>query len=228
EKTHAARKIGGNQIMIDLTSVLCIDTNKNVSFSDEMNGRRVQIQYLDRPEEETDLERFKFFAEFWETFANNDHSPKIEGAIGLLFDSIEYFNNNSKQEFIWKAVELINNVELDNFQIELINRFKQTEFVERDEFMSELYAQVYGRNNNLASNALRTIGVTSTRKQINGKKVSGYIIGNKQRFDTFIKLEDDEIVDTSNLNDAQLSNISTNSNDTGSSVYHFHEEPLPF
>ncbi|HFI0163653.1 phage resistance protein [Streptococcus suis] len=228
EKTHAARKIGGNQIMIDLTSVLCIDTNKNVSFSDEMNGRRVQIQYLDRPKEETDIERFKFFAEFWETFTNDDQSPKIEGAIGLLFDSIEYFNNHSKQEFIWKTVELINNVELDNFQIELINRFKQSEFVERDEFMSNLYLQIYGRNNNLASNALRTIGVTSTRKQISGKKVSGYIIGNRQRFDTFIKSEDDEIVDTSNLNDAQLSNISTNSNDTGSSVYHFHEEPLPF
>lgn len=193
-----------------------------------MNGRRVQIQYLDRPKEETDIERFKFFAEFWETFTNDDQSPKIEGAIGLLFDSIEYFNNHSKQEFIWKTVELINNVELDNFQIELINRFKQSEFVERDEFMSNLYLQIYGRNNNLASNALRTIGVTSTRKQISGKKVSGYIIGNRQRFDTFIKSEDDEIVDTSNLNDAQLSNISTNSNDTGSSVYHFHEEPLPF
>ena len=227
EKTHAARKIGGNQIMIDLTSVLCIDTNKNVSFSEEMNGRRVQIQYLDRPKEETDIERFKFFAEFWETFTDDDQSPKVEGAIGLLFDSIEYFNNHSKQEFIWKSVELINNVELDNFQIELINRFKQSEFVERDEFMSELYMIVYGRNNNLASNALRTIGVTSTRKQINGKKVSGYIIGNRQRFDTFLDTETGNTDGLSNLAENQT-NILTSPDSTTSKGYHIRFEELPF
>ena len=227
EKTHAARKIGGNQIMIDLTSVLCIDTNKNVSFSDEMNGRRVQIQYLDRPKEETDIERFKFFAEFWETFTNDDQSPKIDGAIGLLFDSIEYFNNHSKQEFIWKTVELINNVELDNFQIELINRFKQSEFVERDEFMSELYLIVYGRNNNLASNALRTLGVTSTRKQINGKKVSGYIIDNRLRFETFLDSETGNTTNLSNLAESQI-DVLTSPDSTTAEGYHIRFEELPF
>lgn len=227
EKTHAARKIGGNQIMIDLTSVLCIDTNKNVSFSEEMNGRRVQIQYLDRPKEETDIERFQFFSEFWATFTNDDQSPKIEGAIGLLFDSIEYFNKNANQEFRWKAVELINNVELDNFQIELINRFKQSEFVERDEFMSELYLVVYGRNNNLASNALRTLGVTSTRKQINGKKVSGYIIDNRLRFETFLDSETENTTNLSNLAESQI-NVLTSPNSTTTEGYHIRFEELPF
>ncbi|HFI0694977.1 TPA: phage resistance protein [Streptococcus suis] len=227
EKTHAARKIGGNQIMIDLTSVLCIDTNKNVSFSDEMNGRRVQIQYLDRPKEETDIERFEFFAEFWESFTNDDQSPKIDGAIGLLFDSIEYFNKNANQEFRWKTVELINNVELDNFQIELINRFKQSEFVERDDFMSELYLIVYGRNNNLASNALRTIGVTSIRKQISGKKVSGYIIGNRQRFDTFLDTETGNSDELSNLAESQI-DILTSPDTSTSQSYQIRFEELPF
>ncbi|HFI0578554.1 TPA: phage resistance protein [Streptococcus suis] len=227
EKTHAARKIGGNQIMIDLTSVLCIDTNKNVSFSDEMNGRRVQIQYLDRPKEETDIERFEFFAEFWEAFTNDDQSPKIDGAIGLLFDSIEYFNKNANQEFRWKTVELINNVELDNFQIELINRFKQSEFVERDDFMSELYLIVYGRNNNLASNALRTIGVTSIRKQISGKKVSGYIIGNRQRFDTFLDTETGNSDELSNLAESQI-DILTSPDTSTSQSYQIRFEELPF
>ncbi len=62
--------------MIDLTSVLCIDTNKNVSFSDEMNGRRVQIQYLDRPKEETDIERFKFLLNFGKHLQMMTNLPK--------------------------------------------------------------------------------------------------------------------------------------------------------
>ena len=169
----------------------------------------------------------RMVGEFWETFTDDDQSPKVEGAIGLLFDSIEYFNNHSKQEFIWKSVELINNVELDNFQIELINRFKQSEFVERDEFMSELYMIVYGRNNNLASNALRTIGVTSTRKQINGKKVSGYIIGNRQRFDTFLDTETGNTDGLSNLAENQT-NILTSPDSTTSKGYHIRFEELPF
>ncbi|HEM3634537.1 TPA: phage resistance protein, partial [Streptococcus suis] len=79
EKTHVARSIGGNQGLVYLTGVLCIDTNRNVSLSDEMNGRKVLIQYKDRPENETDLEREAIFAEYWQAFAHPDKSPKIEG-----------------------------------------------------------------------------------------------------------------------------------------------------
>lgn len=86
---------------------------------------------------------------------------------------------------------------------------------------------VYGRNNNLASNALRTIGVTSTRKQINGKKVSGYIIGNRQRFDTFLDTETGNTDGLSNLAENQT-NILTSPDSTTSKGYHIRFEELPF
>ncbi|WP_226996451.1 hypothetical protein [Streptococcus suis] len=70
EKTHVARSVGGNQGLVQLSSVLCIDTNRNVSLSDEMNGRKVLIQYQDRPEGETDAEREAVFAEYWQAFTH--------------------------------------------------------------------------------------------------------------------------------------------------------------
>ena len=93
--------------------------------------------------------------------------------------------------------------------------------------MSELYLIVYGRNNNLASNALRTLGVTSTRKQINGKKVSGYIIDNRLRFETFLDSETGNTTNLSNLAESQI-DVLTSPDSTTAEGYHIRFEELPF
>ncbi|VHE86790.1 bacteriophage resistance protein [Streptococcus pyogenes] len=185
EKTHIARSIGGNLGMVNLTSVLCIDTNRTVALSDEMNGRAVLIQYRNRPEEETDLEREKNFEEYWQAFTEMDKSPKIEGVIGFLLVSLEYFQRNG-MKFDWRTVEVVNDDDLDDFQIYLINRLSETNFVERDFYVKELYKSTYGTNNNQACQKMRTIGVKSYRKQTTGgRKIPGYKVDNIKRFNKF-------------------------------------------
>ena len=192
EKTHVARIVGGNQGLVMLSSVLCIDTNRNVSLSDEMNGRKVLIQYKDRPAGETDLEREEAFAEYWQAFTLPDKSPRIEGCIGFLLSSLDYFNEQ-EQKFIWKNVEVYNGDEaLDDFQIALINLLQKTDFVPKTDnyVIDELYNKTYGKNAIEAGKALTTIGVERKRKKLDGELVSGYIIGNQKRFDTFVIKEE--------------------------------------
>ena len=192
EKTHVARMVGGNQGLVMLSSVLCIDTNRNVSLSDEMNGRKVLIQYKDRPYGETDLEREEAFAEYWEAFTLPEKSPRIEGCIGFLLSSLDYFNEQ-EQKFIWKNVEVYNGEEnLDDFQLALINLLQKTDFVLKtgNHIINELYKESYGKNAIEAGKALTTIGVERKRKKLDGELVSGYVVGNQKRFDTFVIKEE--------------------------------------
>lgn len=199
EKSHVARSIGGNQGLVFLTGVLCIDTNRTVALSDEMNGRKVLIQYQDRPSNETDIERENFFRKYWESFTELDKEPKITGSIGFLLSSLSYFKKN-QNIFDWKDVEVINNIDLDEFQIALLNALQEVDFVQKSQNKNvlELYNQVYGKNDKKAKDSVEVIGAKLTKRRVNGKPVSGYIIGNKQRFDSFI-FEDDETSDIVNL-----------------------------
>ncbi len=185
ERTHVARNVGGNQGLVYLTSVLCIDTNRIVSLSEEMNGRKILIQYKDRPSGETDQEREEVFEKYWQAFTECDKSPKIEGCIGFLLTSLDYFNQQGNK-FIWKDVEVYNgNESLDDFQIELINRLLENDFVPKDYLLEQAFLKCYGKNNNKCGEAIKIIGVESYRKRIDGKLVGGYRITNKRRFDSF-------------------------------------------
>ncbi|HFI0404340.1 TPA: phage resistance protein [Streptococcus suis] len=187
EKTHVARSVGGNQGLVQLSSVLCIDTNRNVSLSDEMNGRKVLIQYQDRPESETDAEREAIFAEYWQAFTHPDKSPKIDGCIGFLLTSLDYFREQG-QKFEWKAVEVFNDVDLDDFQMLLLNALSYQEYLIRTDNLpvEELFRKTYGTNGIKAKNALETIGVGTRRRTINKKKVTVYIVNNLKRFESYI------------------------------------------
>lgn len=185
EKTHVARNVGGNQGMVYLTSVLCIDTNRNVSLSDEMNGRKILIQYKDRPEGESDLEREEAFEEYWQAFTNQDKEPNVEGCIGFLMASLDYFNQQGNK-FIWKDVEVYNGDEaLDDFQVFLIDDLEKHEFVPKDCYYRELALKLYGKNTHLLSKALQTIGVSSKRIRIDGNLKTVYYVSNPKRFKAF-------------------------------------------
>ena len=186
ERTHVARNVGGNQGLVYLTSVLCIDTNRIVSLSEEMNGRKILIQYKDRPSGETDQEREEVFEKYWQAFTECDKSPKIEGCIGFLLTSLDYFNQQGNK-FIWKDVEVYNgNESLDDFQIELINQLLVNKFVPKSNYLEQLFLKCYGKNNNRCGEAIKIIGVESYRKRIDGKLVGGYRITNGRRFNSFV------------------------------------------
>jgi hypothetical protein len=188
EKSHVARAIGQNQSMVNLTSVLCVDTNRTVALSDEMDGRKVLIQFKDRPKKETDIEREQIFKKYWNAFTDRDKNPKNSGCIGFLINSIEYFNKIGGQ-YHWKNVEVFNDIDLDEFQVALINALQEVEFVRRtdNKEVIDLALQVYGKNGNALSKAVSEIGVKSKSKKVNGKTVRGYIIENRNRFDKYIQ-----------------------------------------
>ena len=186
ERTHVARNVGGNQGLVYLTSVLCIDTKRIVSLSEEMNGRKILIQYKDRPSGETDQEREEVFEKYWQAFTECDKSPKIEGCIGFLLTSLDYFNQQGNK-FIWKDVEVYNgNESLDDFQIELINQLLVNKFVPKSNYLEQLFLKCYGKNNNKCGEAIKIIGVESYRNRIDGKLVGGYRITNGRRFNSFV------------------------------------------
>lgn len=194
EKTHLGRNVGGNQGLVYLTSVLCIDTNRNVSLSDEMNGRKVLIQYKDRPKGETDLEREQAFEKYWEAFTDQDKEPKIEGCIGFLLASLDYFKEQG-EKFIWKDVEVYNgNEALDDFQIYLINELQKSDYVVRSNGndLIAICEKTYGKNNVKMGKALQTIGIESAKKKINGEVMAVYRVANPKRFNSFIPHEEVE------------------------------------
>lgn len=183
EKTHLSRLVGQNYGLIDLTSVLCIDTNKKVLLSDEMNGRKVLIQYQDRPKGETDLERQNIFAPYWEAFTNPDKSPNIEGSIGFLIASMEYFKKQGCQ-FEFRDVELKNEIELNDYLLYLIEAFEFNEYVLKDDTMEFLRGQAYGKNDKKVGDDFKAIGVEGFKKKINGKPKQAYRIVNHKRFNS--------------------------------------------
>ncbi|MGX7141421.1 phage resistance protein [Facklamia languida] len=187
EKSHVARSIGQNQSLVTLSSVLCVDTNRTVALSDEMNGRSVLIEFKNRPKEETDIQREAFFKKYWDAFTYRDKEPKIESCIAFLLNSIEYFNSIGNQ-YQWKKVELYNDINLDDFQVELIQALQEIDFVQRtgNKEVIELSNQVYGKNMNALGESLSELGVRSISKKVNGKTVRGYVIENRERFEKFI------------------------------------------
>lgn len=187
ERSHVARSIGQNQSLVNLSSVLCIDTNRTVALSDEMNGRKILIQYQDRPEGETDFEREEIFAKYWQAFTNRDKSPKLSGSIGFLLNSMDYFKGQG-EKYLWKDVEVFNDIDLDDFQLALINALQEVDFVQRtgNKEVIDLSATVYRGNSKLIGKAMAEIGVKSISKKVNGKVARGYIIENRERFEKFI------------------------------------------
>ncbi|HEL2403027.1 TPA: phage resistance protein [Streptococcus suis] len=187
ERTHVARSIGQNQSLVSLSSVLCIDTNRTVALSDEMNGRKILIQYQDRPEGETDFEREEIFAKYWQTFTNRDKSPKVAGSLGFLLNSMEYFKQQDEM-YLWKNVEVFNDIDLDDFQMALINALQEVDFVQRtgNKEVIDLSTAVYRGSSRLLGKAIAEIGVKAISKRVQGKTARGYVIENHERFSKFI------------------------------------------
>lgn len=186
EKTHVARAIGQNQSFVNLSSVLCVDTNRTVALSDEMDGRKVLIQFKDRPKGETDIEREKAFRKYWQAFTDRNKNPNIAGCIGFLLNSLDYFNEIG-QEYYWKNVEVFNDIDLDDFQQAILDALQEVDFVQRtgNEDVINLSNQVYGKNMNALKKGLSEIGVAPTTKKVNAKAARGYIVFNKERFNKF-------------------------------------------
>ncbi|ONH63084.1 hypothetical protein JavanS412_0012 [Streptococcus satellite phage Javan412] len=185
EKSHVTRGIGQNISKVNLTAVLCVDTNRTVALSDEMNGRKVLIQFRDRPDGETDIQREDIFRPFWEAFTDDDKGPLIYGCIGFLLNAMELFQKENYQ-YVWRDVELINEFELDHLQLWFIDTLKQQDFVLRNIDMEVDIQNLYKGNTKIFGAALRNIGVEPFKKRVNGERRQAYRIGNQKRFENIL------------------------------------------
>lgn len=185
EKSHVTRGIGQNISKVNLTAVLCIDTNRTVALSDEMNGRKVLIQFRDRPDGETDVQREDIFRPFWEAFTDEDKEPLISGCIGFLLNAMELFQKENYQ-YVWREVELINDIELDYLQLWFVDKLQQQDFVLRNSDMEFDIQKLYKGNTKIFGTALRNIGVEPFKKRVNGERRQAYRIGNQKRFENIL------------------------------------------
>lgn len=184
EKSHVTRGIGQNISKVNLTAVLCIDTNRTVALSDEMNGRKVLIQFRDRPEGETDVQREDIFRPFWEAFTDEDKEPLISGCIGFLLNAMELFQKENYQ-YVWREVELINEFELDPVQLQLFQLLQKTDYILRNEALAIDIQKTY-KTTNLFGKAISEIGVGAYKKKVDGEPRQAYKIVNKERFDNIV------------------------------------------
>lgn len=184
EKSHITRKIGQDISMVTLSAVLCIDTNRTVALSDEMNGRKVLIQFRDRPEDETDIQREEIFRPFWEAFTDDDKEPLISGCIGFLLNAVELFQKENYQ-YVWREVELINEFELDPVQLQLVQLLQKTDYILRNEALAIDIQKTY-KTTNLFGKAISEIGVGAYKKKVDGEPRQAYKIVNKERFDNIV------------------------------------------
>lgn len=130
-----------------------------------------------------DLERQNIFAPYWEAFTNPDKSPNIEGSIGFLIASMEYFKKQGCQ-FEFRDVELKNEIELNDYLLYLIEALEFNEFVLKDDTMEFLRGQAYGKNDKKVGDDFKAIGVEVFQKKINGKVKQAYRIDNHKRFNS--------------------------------------------
>ncbi|RLV09636.1 phage resistance protein [Streptococcus iniae] len=184
EKSHVTRGIGQNISKVNLTAVLCIDTNRTVALSDEMNGRKVLIQFRDRPEGETDVQREDIFRPFWEAFTDEDKEPLISGCIGFLLNAMELFQKENYQ-YVWREVELINEFELDPVQLQLVQLLQKTDYILRNDALANDIQKTY-KTTNLFGKALSEIGIGAYKKKIDGEPRQAYKVVNKERFDNIV------------------------------------------
>lgn len=185
EKSHITRKIGQDISMVTLSAVLCIDTNRTVALSDEMNGRKVLIQFRDRPDGETDIQREDVFRPYWEAFTDEYKEPLISGCIGFLLNAMELFQQENYR-YIWRDVELINEFELDPLQMQLIDILQCQPYVVRNADMELEIDKLYKGNKNALGTALNNIGVEFFRKRIDGVRQQACRINNQKRFDSIV------------------------------------------
>ncbi len=149
-----------------------------------MNGRKVLIQFRDRPDGETDIQREDIFRPFWEAFTDDDKEPLIYGCIGFLLNAMELFQKENYQ-YVWREVELINEFELDPVQLQLVQLLQKTDYILRNDDIAIDIQKTY-KTTNLFGKAISEIGVGAYKKKIDGEPRQAYKIVNKERFNNIV------------------------------------------
>lgn len=190
----SGRGIGRNAFTFRNRSVLVLDTNESVDTGDitANTTRTVKISLKDRPIHETDEERYKVFAPYW-NFVKPDDKNSVSASISFLLVSLEYLKSIGG-EFKFNDVTLkhyFSEDELTETQVIMLKVLKEQGFIlAGDETLQRLIQEDYkSLRYKKAKEDMKKIGVViSNDKKIEGKTYKVHKIGNQELFDMAYKL----------------------------------------
>lgn len=185
----SGRGIGRNAFTFRNRSVLVLDTNENVDTGDitANTTRTVKISLKDRPIHETDEERYKAFAPYW-NFVKPDDTNSVTASVSFLVVSLEYLKSIGG-EFKFNDVTLkhyFSEDELTETQVIMLKALKEQGFIlAGDETLQRLIQEDYkSMRYKKAKEDMKKIGVVINQDiWIEGKNYKGYKIGNQELFD---------------------------------------------
>lgn len=190
----SGRGIGRNAFTFRNRSVLVLDTNENVDTGDitANTTRTVKISLKDRPIHETDEERYKAFAPYW-NFVKPDDTNSVTASVSFLLVSLEYLKSIGG-EFNFNDVTLkhyFSEDELTETQVIMLKVLKEQGFIlAGDETLQRLIQEDYkSLRYKKAKEDMKKIGVSLNKQhRIEGKNYKVHEIENQELFDMAYKL----------------------------------------
>ena len=184
----SGRVIQRNNVKFKNNAVLILDTNESVDTGEitANRTRTVKIAFKDRPENETDEERYKVFKPFWD-FVKPNGKNSVNAAVSFLILSLEYLKQIGR-EFKFNNVTLknyYNEDELTDTQILILETLSKQDFIfSGDEILQKTIEEDYKNlKYKKAKEDMKKIGVAiNKQKWIEGQNTKVHIVENKELF----------------------------------------------
>lgn len=190
------RTIGKDTVDFQIKSVLILDTNETVDIGQITANisRTVKIAFKDRPEDETEQERYTIFSPYWE-FIQPKGVTSLEAGLSFLISSLTYLADQGGK-FVFKDVALKNYAfasQLSSTQEFLLKALQETKYVlSNDKALLDILAGEYGvanfRRKDIRQD-LEMIGIEPNYPTtIDGERVKVIRIKNNKLFNKTVSL----------------------------------------
>lgn len=193
-ETVSGRGIGKDNFKFGIRAVLIIDTNEAVEIGEitANTSRAVSIAFKDRPDNETDEQRYQIFAPYWE-FIRPNSMTSLQANVSFLIYSLNYLKKlNNKFQFDKVILKNYHSIkQLTETQILLSIALNKSDFVLRsDEELTKLIENDYiNLRRDKAKDDFKKIGVSWNKsKKIDGKAYRGFAIDDIEKHKQVIDL----------------------------------------
>lgn len=190
----SGRGIQRNNVKFKNNAVLILDTNESVDTGEitANRTRTVKIAFKDRPENETDEERYKVFKPFWD-FVKPNGKNSVNAAVSFLILSLEYLKQIGR-EFKFNNVTLkfyYNEDELTDTQILMLKVLAKQDFIfSGDEILQKTIEEDYkSLRYKKAKEDMKKIGVAINKQEwIEGQNTKVHKVKNQELFNMALAL----------------------------------------
>lgn len=193
-ETKTGREIGKDAVRFKLQSVLALDTNESVDFSDiaANKSRTVKIAFKDRPKGETDRERRAVFNPYWD-FIQPNGEPSFAANLSFLILSLEYLKSIGGK-FIFESVALKNYRCADDLtetqRILVVVIHRDGFILASDPLLAQAVTDDYGSfRYQKAKDDVKKIGVKLNKQRwLDGQNFKVHVIDDEKVFNQIVEL----------------------------------------